>query len=287
MGKTIKLRKYMRDSLRRQYERGHGTKKHENGTQGRIYSHNTYNTYLRACDAYTDFCYSRGVRLPEPAKELVGAYVASLQAQGKSAWSIYTSVSGIAKAFGCSISDFNVVLPERRRTNIKRSRQAVAGDATVSIHGEQYRILRVFGQCFGLRRSELQSLQVQDVQILDNAIICHVRQGKGGKSRNSLFYGSAGELATIKRYIEQTGEGRLFPKAIDKDIDIHAWRAQYACRVYKAVARPINTLSHSELYYCRGDLKGRIYDRHAMLQVSRLLGHNRLDLVAGHYLYTL
>lgn len=287
MGKTIKLRKYLRDSLRRQYERGHGTKKRENGTQGRIYSHNTYNTYLRACDAFTDFCYAQGVRLPEPAKKLVPAYVASLQAQGKSAWSIYTSISGIAKAFGCSISNFNVTLPERRRTDIKRSRQAVAGDATVSINSEQYRILSVLSRGFGLRRSELQSLRVEDLQIQDDKAICHVRQGKGGKSRYTLFYGTQDELSTIKRYIEQTGEGRLFPKAIDKDIDIHAWRAQYACRVYKAVARPVGELEHSELYYCRGDLKGRVYDRHAMLQVSRLLGHNRLDIVAGHYLYTL
>ena len=39
-----------------------------------------------------------------------------------------------------------------------------------------------------------------------------------------------------------------------------------------------------EIYCCRGDLAGVWYDRKAMLIASRNLGHNRVDVIAGHYL---
>ena len=38
-------------------------------------------------------------------------------------------------------------------------------------------------------------------------------------------------------------------------------------------------------YYCRNDLKGVVYDKQAMRIASRALGHNRICVIAGHYLY--
>lgn len=31
-------------------------------------------------------------------------------------------------------------------------------------------------------------------------------------------------------------------------------------------------------------MKGRVLDKKAMLAVSRILGHQRIDVIAGHYL---
>ena len=39
-----------------------------------------------------------------------------------------------------------------------------------------------------------------------------------------------------------------------------------------------------DAYVCRGELKGTIYDRKAMAIVSDALGHNRISVIAGHYL---
>ncbi len=40
----------------------------------------------------------------------------------------------------------------------------------------------------------------------------------------------------------------------------------------------------SSCFYCRGDLKGTIYDRQALFAASAALGHNRESVVAEHYL---
>jgi len=37
----------------------------------------------------------------------------------------------------------------------------------------------------------------------------------------------------------------------------------------------------------RKDRAGVVLDRAAMAKVSKWLGHNRLDVIAGHYLYDL
>ena len=41
----------------------------------------------------------------------------------------------------------------------------------------------------------------------------------------------------------------------------------------------------SAAFYCRNDLKGTVYDRRALFEASRALGHNRETVVAEHYLY--
>lgn len=39
-----------------------------------------------------------------------------------------------------------------------------------------------------------------------------------------------------------------------------------------------------DAYVCRGDLQGIVYDRKAMEIASKALGHNRISVIAGHYL---
>ena len=43
----------------------------------------------------------------------------------------------------------------------------------------------------------------------------------------------------------------------------------------------------SSVYACRVDQKKVYYDRQAMIETSQNLGHNREDIIAGHYLYNL
>ena len=54
---------------------------------------------------------------------------------------------------------------------------------------------------------------------------------------------------------------------------------------YKRLARPVAFLERSERYVCRCDRAGVVYDKAAMKQVSRFLGHNRIEVIAGHYLH--
>ena len=40
----------------------------------------------------------------------------------------------------------------------------------------------------------------------------------------------------------------------------------------------------SSMYFCRDDLAGTIYDRRALFEAAKALGHNRECVVAEHYL---
>ena len=105
----------------------------------------------------------------------------------------------------------------------------------------------------------------------------------------------------------------IFPKP-NPNADIHSYRAVYATRVYNEHKReykefkderliiyknkivdcyiakrrnkpmPIGYRDVSSAYYCRNDLKGTVYDRRALFEASRALGHNRETVVAEHYL---
>lgn len=106
----------------------------------------------------------------------------------------------------------------------------------------------------------------------------------------------------IKSYINTlTGKNHVHSNA-----DIHAYRAEYATRLYKQVARDINDLKGRKInytaitgkrnkdgsdiyknavYYCRGDQKGTALDRAAMIAASQSLGHNRESVVGEHYIH--
>lgn len=63
------------------------------------------------------------------------------------------------------------------------------------------------------------------------------------------------------------------------------YRADYASAWYKRLARPAAFIPPADRYVCRRDRAGVVYDKAAMLQVSRMLGHNRISVIAGHYLH--
>ncbi|MBQ0092262.1 MAG: hypothetical protein KBS45_02905, partial [Clostridiales bacterium] len=78
------------------------------------------------------------------------------------------------------------------------------------------------------------------------------------------------------------GSGRVFRK-IHSAFDEHSYRALYAARFYKQIARPVKEIPREDRYYCRKDLKGLVLDKAAMLEISHSLGHNRIDVIAEHY----
>ena len=92
------------------------------------------------------------------------------------------------------------------------------------------------------------------------------------------------EEKVIER-MRNTPDGQLVWSKIPSRADIHSYRADYCKSVYTLHARPIADIPKGDRYYCRRDLKGIVYDKCAMLIASRALGHNRINVIAGHYLY--
>ena len=71
---------------------------------------------------------------------------------------------------------------------------------------------------------------------------------------------------------------------IPKRCPMHALRRDFAQTMYARIARDVTTLPSREVYRCRADMHGEVFDRAALLAVSQQLGHNRINVIAEHYM---
>lgn len=287
-GKKIKLRKQFNDILFDLYKKGHGLPKHkdEHNSTRLIHSDSTFKTYHAQCMRFVDFCYDQGVKFDmDEAFKLIPAYGRKLEDEGKSAWTIYTAINAIAKAFGVSTADLGYKPPKRERASVKRSRYANEMDKHFSV--ENNKNLITFCQCFGLRRRELEALTGDMMKRNSRGrLFVRVINGKGGKKRWVPFCGTLKEEKLVVDLMTQASATKVFPYVHSK-ADIHGYRSVYACKLYKTYARPTETLKSSEKYVCRKDKAGVVYDKKAMQIVSRALGHNRISVIANSYLHNI
>ena len=79
------------------------------------------------------------------------------------------------------------------------------------------------------------------------------------------------------------GSEKVWSK-VPNGADIHSYRSQYATKMYNSLARDREQIPKGDRYCCRGDLKGVWYDKQAMREVSNALGHDRISVIAGHYI---
>ena len=281
--REIKLRKQLHDSLREKYAQGYGKPKHglkdEHNSTPAIHSTNTYKTYNRAVNAFADWCKGMDIKDMPTAQKRIPEYMDKLNAEGKSAFTQSTIMSGLAKAFGIHTTDINYKLPQRKRSDIVRSRDIAARDRHFSPEKNQ-ELIR-FCEATGLRRRELEALRGSQMTFKGDKVFIHVKNGKGGKER---LVEVVKDERLVKDMCERAGEGKVFPR-VHGSADIHFYRGNYAKAIYRKYARDINKLEKHEKYYCRGDMKGQVYDRRAMQIASENLGHNRIDVIASNYLY--
>lgn len=286
--KKHKLRKQFNSILDNLYRKGCGTPKNKNRHNATplIHSENTYVTYKAQCSHFVEFCYSRGVKYDlEEAFKLIPDYGKHLEKEGKSSWTIYTAINAIAKAYNVSTETLGYKPPKRERASVRRSRYAREMDRHFSDKENQNLI--TFCKCFGLRRRELEAL-TGNLRGLNSKgeLFVHVLNGKGGKQRWVRFCGTEKERKICLDLMKQADVSKVFHHVHTK-ADIHYYRSVYACRLYKKYARPVEKLTHDEKYVCRKDKAGVIYDKQAMLIVSKALGHNRISVIANSYLHNL
>lgn len=248
-------------------------------TADKIYSWNTYKTYLKHNIYFIQWAKeNHQIKSLDEGKKYVNEWLEMREKQGLSAYTVKLETSALMKLY--SISSNEIYKSNARyRANIQRSRGEKVRDKHFS--EEKHKDLVRFCRATGLRRAELQQLRGTDlIEINGEPFICVSKGAKGGRHRNIPL---AFEKDFIQGLMSSKGDNKVFEK-IPNGADIHSYRAEYATRLYKALARDINTLPKSEKYHCRKDLKGACYDKKAMLEVSRALGHNRISVIAGHYI---
>ena len=128
----------------------------------------------------------------------------------------------------------------------------------------------------------------------EETVFIHHRSDKGGRSRYAPIVGPHKEQI-IARMRDRNPEEKVW-EHVHSAADVHGYRAEYATRVYRQYARKYDDIPYdrvypgsgirykSEVYYCRKDERGRRLDKKAMQKASKALGHNRICVIADHYL---
>lgn len=257
-------------------------KRRNSGKSPYIHSFDTYNTYVSKATTFGEWAKKTyGERDVTKMRRYVKPYLESLTARDLSPFSIRTYAQALAKLYGCESTDFKFDFAPRTRSVIKRSRNAVK-----NYDPKNYRHITGFIDATGLRRHEVLAIRRKEIYFRDGVLYVFVRQGKGGKQREVPIL-VEDEAAVLTARDRVTGDDeKLFRKSeIPTRVPCHAHRAKFAARRYKKLARPIEDVPRNERYVCRKDMKGLVLDKAAMQQVSKLLGHNRIGIVALSYSY--
>lgn len=273
-----------------------GSSKHEdkraNGQKpapDKIYSAITYKNYMGYCMRFATWAGGKHqCKNMEDARMYTGDYLDELVACGKSAYTVRAVAAALAKAYDCGTTDLGCELPKRVRSDITQHRSNGATWAGVFSEVNNADLV-AFAKATGLRRHEIAKVKPSDiVQHADGTVTVTVTRGKGGKNRIVTVLDGATILEIAARGIALGKDKRMWGPdgtlgKIPSHAPIHEYRREYAQEYYAQVVRDIHELGEKELYRCRGDLYGVVYDRRAMYIVSTMLGHNRLDVVT-HYL---
>ena len=246
-------------------------------TSNYIYSWETYRSYLKHSCYFVLWCKEKyRCKTLEQCRSHVDEWLEIRSALSASTQKL--EASSLAKIYGCSTAEF-IKTDERLRANIKRSRGKKKRDAHFSETKNQE--LVEFCKSTGLRRAELSALKGNCLKEEDGTVYIIVQSGaKGGKYREAPVIGN---LDLVVRKMNEAGSKKVWSK-ISNAADIHSYRGDYATAMYLKNARPLESIPKSERYYCRKDKVGFWYDKEAMKITSKALGHNRISVIAGHYL---
>ena len=299
----------------------------EGSIKNKIFSFNTYQTYSKHIGYFIDYLKKHHPEITtlDKARAFVPEWLKHQESRGLSAWTIQTEAKALGKLFGITPEDDDYYEPpQRHRVDVKRSR----GPAKRDIHfseANNYDFVS-FCRCTGLRRSEVKAACardlttkqeilneidilksgpmtvttvnrlniLQDTNHFDAEYYIHVRSGKGGRERYTPIVGQ--EADKVVSRIKSIPKDKKIFEYIPSGADIHGYRAEYATKMYKDNARPIDKIPYdkvnkgtgyeyqSEVYTCRKDEQKKKLDKGAMVKCSKALGHNRAEIVAGSYI---
>lgn len=277
MGKRKSLARQVQEALQGKLCIGESkaAAKKQGTAQGGIYSWSTYRAYIKHLNYFATYCKSaHGCRSLGECKGYAGDWLETRR--DLSPYTVKLEAAALRKLYGESL-DLPPTAPRKRET-VTRSRGSAVRDRNFSAANN--RDLIAFCRSTGLRRHELETLHGDQLFIDDTGDAYLLVKGKGGRVRLAPIVGDVS--AVVDRCIN-AGGGLVWGR-VNSNADIHQYRADYCKTIYDQHARDLDRLPQSDRYYCRNDRKGTIFDRRAMLAASRALGHNRINIIASHYL---
>lgn len=241
-----------------------------------IYSYRTYGSYVKHLNYFLKWCEEiYHCKTLKQCREHVDEWLQERIDTGLSAYTLKLEAAALGKLYQEPTSNFTPT-PSRERGNITRSRGYAVRDSCFSL--EKNSEIIAFCRATGLRRAELEALTGS--QLLEKSDGYYIAvKGKGGRYREAPVIGPHAEEVAAR--MRAAGNGKVWTK-VPSHMDVHSYRSEYATAIYMAYAR--DPIPKEDRYFCRGDRKGTVMDRFAMMQASEALGHSRIDVVAGHYI---
>lgn len=220
-----------------------------------IFSVDSFAGYRQVCHEFAAWCRKHGyARTMEEARYYVGFYLQERIDRGLSAWTIYRDRSALRKAYQDPDLAWQIELPRRKLKDIKRSRVPVSMDA--KFNEADYSDLVDFETATGLRRHELVAIRPINIYWKGNKLIAFVLKGKGGKPREVTVLGCM--KIRVLQIIKGRDPYRPIFSDVPEEMDVHSYRRQYA--------------------------QARMQQDGASEQeVTRDLGHERVEVMRGHY----
>lgn len=266
-------------------------KNHEKYEQVKgIYSYKTYKDYAKAVKTFAAYVTQKHteVKTMEQAKKYVPEYMESLKERGLSAWTQHMYLYALRSCYRCDVRDFDVTLPERKRADVIRCRDA---ESNVLRNDERYQDIIKMAIATGARRNELLRLRKEDFreQTDENGNKTgHMevyKRGKNGYEKwclvNPKYTTWLKTYLTFKEEVNAGKEKRIYEKRdIPQGLPVHDLRADYAKDLYEYYER--NGYADGRIYRCRGELNGITYDKGILEKVSENLQHHRNNVVVSY-----
>lgn len=277
---------------------------YQNGNKGKvngIYSKKTMSDYKTVAKLFNDWQKQRGYRFKDikEVKELhLIEFLKERQSKGMSAWTGSRDMSALNKIFGTSLTKVSAGLTSRKMNDIKNNR-GLSNNYRSSVYAKNKDIIDFVGAC-GVRRGSLTIITPKDF-IRDEKGICyavHVKE-KGGRERNSYILSSKQVAITdfVNTHMQTNGTELGFWDKIDKNLNVHWYRAEYAENLYSELKeckengnkymngrfQEVINISKLEQAVSKYGDKTKGHDTELLGIVSQSLGHNRID-VMNHYI---
>ncbi len=249
----------------------------------KIHSHGSRKTYQQHTLTFITWARKKhGIRrleeLDARADELATEYLNERLVMNTSADTLQTERSALRLFFSRRDLAAHVVIPERKRENITRSRRSAVRSS--EFQPTNWQPLIRFLDATGLRDAEVKRLQIEDILAIgpetgEPEVTVKKGHGKGGRPRQvPVLPGHEQDVLSLCNYRDH--KELVFPR-VPSRIHAQSHRRNYAQAYYKY-------LSGRELPPAQGRLKRSDYDEVAVLKVSQALGHNRKDIVLRNYL---
>ena len=254
--------KQILDSKLRIGESKHDLKRKGEDISKWIFSWSTYTGYMKHINYFINYArkeyateFGKQPRTLEDCRKYIEPFMRESIAK-HSPWTCQLQICALAKLYNCRTTDFNINLPKRKRSQIKRSRHSNQMDKHFSEKNNSD--LVCFCKCTGLRRRELAAIKGSDLYIDENGIYkLNVTKGtKGGRPRQvTVCYETQEELDTVIRLCKEAGNSNVFKK-ISSAADVHYYRHIFALRTYEKHARPFKEYKTERLVIFRNRVVG-------------------------------